>query len=52
VFQNRYLTERVFRRLESEGSRPFTHQRVPPNDGGIALGQVLVAAARIDKGCA
>ena len=48
VFQNRYLTERAFRRLESEGFRPFTHQRVPPNDGGIALGQVLVAAARID----
>ncbi len=52
VFQNRYLTERAFRRLEAEGFRPFTHQRVPPNDGGIALGQVLVAAARIDKGCA
>jgi hydrogenase maturation protein HypF len=52
VFQNRYLTERAFRRLESEGFRPFTHQRVPPNDGGIALGQVLVAAARIDEGCA
>jgi hydrogenase maturation protein HypF len=52
VFQNRYLTECAFRRLEGEGFRPFTHQRVPPNDGGIALGQVLVAAARIDKGCA
>jgi len=52
VFQNRYLTERAYRRLESEGFRPFTHQRVPPNDGGIALGQVLVAAARMDKGCA
>ena len=52
VFQNRYLTERAFRRLESEGFKPFTHQRVPPNDGGIALGQALVAAARIDKGCA
>jgi hydrogenase maturation protein HypF len=52
VFQNRYLTERAFHRLESEGFRPFTHQRVPPNDGGIALGQVLAAAARIDEGCA
>ena len=52
VFQNRYLTERAFRRLESEGFKPFTHQRVPPNDGGIALGQMLVAAARIDKRCA
>jgi hydrogenase maturation protein HypF len=52
VFQNRYLTERAFRRLEAQGFRPFTHQRVPCNDGGIALGQALVAAARLDKRCA
>jgi len=48
VFQNRYLTERAYRRLESEGFRPFTHQRLPPNDGGIALGQIVVAATQID----
>jgi hydrogenase maturation protein HypF len=42
-FQNRYLTERVVRRLRAEGFRPYWHQRVPPNDGGIALGQVAVA---------
>ncbi len=52
VFQNRYLTERAFRRLERAGLKPFTHQRVPPNDGGIALGQIMVAAARIDQLCA
>jgi hydrogenase maturation protein HypF len=40
-FQNRYLTERAVRRLEEEGFRPYWHQRVPPNDGGIALGQIL-----------
>ena len=45
-FQNRYLTERAVRRLQAEGFRPYWHQRVPPNDGGIALGQV-VAALRI-----
>jgi len=46
-FQNRYLTERAFQRLEAAGFRPFTHQRVPPNDGGIALGQIAVAAAKV-----
>jgi hydrogenase maturation protein HypF len=40
-FQNRYLTERTILRLQQEGFRPFWHQRVPPNDGGIALGQVM-----------
>ncbi len=39
-FQNRYLTERAVKRLRDEGFRPFWHQRVPPNDGGIALGQL------------
>jgi len=40
-FQNRYLTERAAARLEQEGFRPYWHQRVPPNDGGIALGQIV-----------
>jgi len=44
-FQNVYLTEQAVRRLERAGFRPYWHQRIPPNDGGIALGQ-LVAAAR------
>ncbi len=47
-FQNRYLTERTFHRLQQEGFRPFTHQRVPPNDGGIALGQIVVAATKVN----
>jgi hydrogenase maturation protein HypF len=46
-FQNRYLTERASHRLEKAGFRPFTHQRVPPNDGGIALGQIVVAATKV-----
>jgi hydrogenase maturation protein HypF len=46
-FQNRYLTERAFHRLEEAGFRPFTHQRVPPNDGGVALGQIVVAATKV-----
>lgn len=43
VFQNRYLTERAFHVLESSGFRVYTHQRVPANDGGIALGQAVLA---------
>ena len=43
-FQNRYLTERAVERLRAEGFNPYWHQRVPPNDGGIALGQVVAAA--------
>ena len=42
-FQNRYLTERTVRGLQAEGFQPYWHQRVPPNDGGIALGQVIAA---------
>jgi len=42
-FQNRYLTERSVQRLLEEGFRPYWHQRVPTNDGGIALGQVIDA---------
>jgi hydrogenase maturation protein HypF len=42
-FQNRYLMERTVRRLQAEGFQPYWHQRVPPNDGGIALGQVVAA---------
>ena len=43
-FQNRYLTERAVKRLKAEGFRPYWHQRVPPNDGGIALGQILAGS--------
>jgi len=40
-FQNKYLTERVVQRLENDGFKPYWHQRVPPNDGGISLGQIF-----------
>jgi hydrogenase maturation protein HypF len=43
VFQNRYLTERAAAVLESRGFEVFTHRCVPPNDGGIALGQAVMA---------
>jgi hydrogenase maturation protein HypF len=43
-FQNKILLESAVRRLEQEGFRPYWHQRVPPNDGGIALGQIFAAS--------
>ncbi len=43
VFQNRYLTERAAAVLESRGFVVYTHQQVPPNDGGIALGQAAMS---------
>jgi hydrogenase maturation protein HypF len=42
-FQNKYLTERMVQRLTEEGFSPYWHQRVPPNDGGISLGQIVAA---------
>jgi hydrogenase maturation protein HypF len=42
-FQNQYLTERTVQRLRAVGFRPYWHQRVPPNDGGLALGQIAAA---------
>jgi hydrogenase maturation protein HypF len=46
-FQNRLLLRLVHGALQDSGFRVLTHQRVPPNDGGIALGQVAVAAHRL-----
>ena len=43
-FQNRVLLEETVKRMQNAGFRPFWHQRVPPGDGGIALGQVIAAS--------
>ncbi|UCH82941.1 MAG: carbamoyltransferase HypF [Candidatus Latescibacterota bacterium] len=42
-FQNKYLTEKTIARLTACKLRPYWHRRVPPNDGGISLGQVAAA---------
>ena len=46
VFQNRLLLAQLVMRLEAQGFKVLTHSRVPANDGGIAFGQAVVAAAR------
>ncbi|HZS22728.1 MAG TPA: carbamoyltransferase HypF, partial [Pseudonocardiaceae bacterium] len=51
VFQNVLLLERTVATLENAGFRVLTHCRVPPNDAGISLGQVAVAAATAQSGC-
>ncbi len=50
VFQNILLLERTVAGLEQAGFRVLTHSRVPPNDAGISLGQVAVAAALLRSG--
>ena len=45
VFQNRLLLELLIQRLEKLSFRVYINRRVPPNDGGISLGQIAVAAA-------
>jgi hydrogenase maturation protein HypF len=39
-FQNVYLSNLTIAKLRRDGFRPYRHQRIPPNDGGIALGQI------------
>ena len=46
VFQNKILFELVEPQLRSSGFQVLTHRRVPSNDGGLSLGQAVVAAAR------
>lgn len=44
VWQNRLLLNKTIKLLEKEKFNVLTHQRVPTNDGGVALGQMMVAA--------
>jgi hydrogenase maturation protein HypF len=47
VFQNRLLTEEVAQLLKGGGFEPFCHRLVPPNDGGLALGQAVIAGLQL-----
>ena len=50
VFCNQIVTELLSRDLEARGLLVLRHRVVPPNDGGLALGQAAVAAARVARG--
>ncbi len=49
VFQNRLLLELTVERLEQMKFRMLTHHLVPPNDGGIALGQAVYGLKRLKR---
>ncbi len=51
TFQNRYILERVEKKLSGTGLTVYSPREVPVNDGGIALGQLVVAAKRRSKSC-
>jgi hydrogenase maturation protein HypF len=46
VFVNDWLTHELVDRLSARGLDPIRHNEVPPNDGGLALGQLAIVAAR------
>lgn len=48
-FQNRYLLSNSIIMLQEQGFEVFAHENVPTNDGGIALGQMAIAAKRIQN---
>ena len=47
TFQNAYLSEQLYCKLVENGFEVFTHSEVPAGDGGLALGQALIAAHRL-----
>ena len=49
VFQNELLTTRVLEGLRAADLAPLIHRRVPTNDGGISLGQAVIAASRVSE---
>ncbi|QLE39804.1 carbamoyltransferase HypF [Nostoc sp. C052] len=51
VFQNCILLDQVSKRLQTLGIKVLTHSLVPANDGGLSLGQAVIAAAQLIHEC-
>jgi hydrogenase maturation protein HypF len=51
MFQNRYILNAVYSKLRKNGLQVFLNEKVPANDGGLALGQIAVAAKRRSLAC-
>ena len=49
VYQNKYFFNTVYAKLNRRNFNILTHSEVPANDGGIALGQIAVANAKMIK---
>jgi hydrogenase maturation protein HypF len=47
-FQNRALLEKAIQRLRKAGFRAYWQQQIPPNDGGIALGQIMAVVREMN----
>lgn len=52
TFQNLYLAHGLESRLVTAGFEVFTHREVPPGDGGLSLGQAVIAAAKLHNSIA
>ncbi|WP_348980981.1 carbamoyltransferase HypF [Desulfosporosinus sp. BG] len=50
VFQNPYLLTKISRNLEKEGFVVYTHSHLPSNDGGVAIGQIIIANTSLLRG--
>ena len=44
VFQNMFLLTNAYKRLKKLGFKVYIHEKVPTNDGGLSLGQAIIAA--------
>jgi len=49
TFNNVYLVEHICRRLQENSFEVFTQSEVPSGDGGLSLGQAMVAAHRFSR---
>jgi hydrogenase maturation protein HypF len=49
VFQNKYLFKNLVSQLEQKGFEVLTHSKVPTNDGGLSLGQAVIAGSLLKK---
>ncbi len=52
VWQNMLLLRETVRRLKAEEFQVFIHEKVPANDGGVSLGQAVIAARRLARSAA
>ncbi len=47
-FQNRYLLKKLLTRLTASGFEAYSNSKVPCNDGGISLGQAVIAGKKLE----